>query len=352
VFKVLIEKMRAGLALEPGEVRAAVEWLTSDEPAVESKADFLAALAEKGETTAEIGAFAEALRSKSIAPPLDTETRAGVILDVCGTGGDRLNTINISTIVALIAASAGVRVAKHGNRAMTSQAGSADVLEELGVRVDAGPEEAAASLRDHGFAFFFAPKFHPAFKNLGAARRLCGARGQRTVFNFLGPLLNPARPTAQLAGVPNPALCEPMARVMRQLGVLRGMVVSGEVERDGAVAFIDELSPLGVNHVAEFYQDRGFMVSTMDGASPPESAGTLADLRGGDRRENAEWARRILDGRETGLRRDAVLLNAGAALFVAGRARSIGEGKDWALDLIRGGKAAAKLEELRAAAAV
>src|SRR5205814_4623129 len=137
------------------------------------KADFLCALARKIETPEEIAAFARELRAKAIVPPLDAETRAGEILDVCGTGGDRLNTFNISTTVALICAAAGVTVAKHGNRAVTSQAGSADVLEALGIRIDLPPADAAAALREEHFAFFFAPDYHPVFKNIGPARRLC-----------------------------------------------------------------------------------------------------------------------------------------------------------------------------------
>src|SRR5205814_9283212 len=142
-----------------------------------------------------------------------------------GTGGDRLGTFNISTTVALVVAAAGVTVAKHGNRAITSQAGSADVLEALGVKIDLAPDQAARSLRDHHFAFFFAPQYHPAFKHIAPARRLCAERGQRTIFNFLGPLLNPARPTAQLVGVPQPNLCDPLARVLQLLGLRRGLVV-------------------------------------------------------------------------------------------------------------------------------
>src|SRR6185295_6881748 len=195
----------------------------------ETKAGFLSALARKGETVEEIAAFARELRARSVQPTLDAETRSREILDVCGTGGDRLNTFNISTTVALIVASAGVTVAKHGNRAITSQAGSADVLEALGVRIDLTPDEAALLLREHGFAFFFAPNYHPAFRHIGPARKLCAERGQRTIFNFLGPLLNPARPTAQLIDVPKPGLCEPIARVLQMLGVRRGMVVSGRV---------------------------------------------------------------------------------------------------------------------------
>src|SRR5262249_49364818 len=156
--------------------------LVDDQFDSERKAGFLSALARKGETPAEIAAFARELRSLSVDAPLDAELRRGEILDVCGTGGDHLGTFNISTTVALVAAAAGVAVAKHGNRAVTSQAGSADVLETLGVPIDLTPQDAARSLREHRFTFFFAPKFHPAFQHIGPARKLCAQRGQRTIF--------------------------------------------------------------------------------------------------------------------------------------------------------------------------
>lgn len=338
----LTAQLLKGQELADAQVRLAISSLIDEQVSVDAKADFLTALARKGETTQEIATFASELRDRSIQPPLDTETRQQEILDVCGTGGDRLNTFNISTTVALIVASAGVLVAKHGNRAITSQAGSADVLQELGIPIELTPEQAAASLRDQRFAFFFAPKYHPAFKHIGPARRLCAERGQRTIFNFLGPLLNPARPSAQLIGVPNPELCEPMARVLQSLGVRRGMVVSGRAgER-----FLDELSTLGENTIAEFYQDRGFSVSTQISESFGQAPATLADLAGGDRASNARIVRELLSGRDRGPKRDAVLLNAGAALFVAGRTRSMHDGMALAARLIDSGQAQAKLDEL------
>ena len=310
---------------------------------VEPKAAFLTALAAKGETVEEIGFFAGELRARCIHPPIDPKLRHQVILDVCGTGGDRLNTFNISTTVAFIAASAGIAVAKHGNRAVTSQSGSADVLEALGVPIDLAPEQAAQALRDHQFAFFFAPKYHPSFKHIASARRLCADRGQRTVFNILGPLLNPAQPSAQLVGVPSANLCEPMGRVLQALGVRRAMVVSGRVE----AAWLDELSIWGENMIAEFYQDRAFMAGMQALRGFPFQSASLADLTGGDRQANAETVRRLLRSQERGPKRDAVLLNAGAALFVAGKTSSILEGWDLAADLIDSGKAAQKLEDIR-----
>jgi anthranilate phosphoribosyltransferase len=283
--------------------------------------------------------------------PLDPVTRGREILDVVGTGGDKLNTFNISSTAALLCAAAGITVAKHGNRAATSAAGSADVLEALGVPLNLSPAEAAEALRTRGFAFFFAPNYHPAFKHIAPARKLCAARGQRTIFNFLGPLLNPVRPSAMLLGVPRPEMCEPIARVLQSLGVRRAMVVCGEVAdtQHAAAAHLDEISTLGETTVAEFYQERGFTVSKFNPENFPLQPATLADLVGGDKLANAETARRILSGTERGPKRDAVLLNAAAALFVAGACKSLAGGWELAGRLIDDGGAAKKLAQLTAA---
>jgi anthranilate phosphoribosyltransferase len=352
----LIAELAAARHLSDEQVHVAVGQIVDENVPAALKADFLCHLALKGETVGEISAFARALRDKAIPPPLDPGWRNGrEILDVCGTGGDRLNTFNISTTVAFICAAAGVPVAKHGNRAITSQAGSADVLEALGIKIDLSPAEAARSLQERNFAFFFAPNYHPAFKHIGPARKLCADRGQRTIFNFLGPLLNPARPSAQLVGVSRPTLCEPLAHVLQSLGVRRGMVVSGKVQspksevqsQSDVVRYLDELSTLGENTVAEFYQERGFASSELDVNHFPLQPAELGDLAGGDRETNAEIVRRILSGEERGPKRDAVLLNASAALFVAGRVRSLSDGWDTASGLIDGGEASKKLKELR-----
>lgn len=351
MLETLTEQLSRRQPLASNQIAAAVDALTAETVSVEIKAAFLTALARKGETLEEISGFATELRRRAVQPPLDAETRARDILDVCGTGGDYLGTFNISTTVALICAAGGVTVAKHGNRAITSKTGSADVIEALGIRADLSPAEAARALRDHGFAFFFAPNYHPAVKHIAPARKLCGERGQRTIFNFLGPLLNPALPTVQLTGVPRPELCEPIARVLQSLGVRRGMVVCGSVQSKvqslkSEVAQLDELSTLGSNTVAEFYQERGFATSTLDPNQFPLQPASLDDLRGGDREANAEIIRQILTGKERGPKRDAVLLNTGAALFVAERVRSIGEGWELGAELIDSGQAAAKLRAL------
>ncbi len=345
-------------------MQSAVAHLTEEKFSAPAKADFLIALANKGETHEEIAAFAAALREKSVPLPLEQNWRESrEILDIVGTGGDQLGTFNISTTSAILCAAAGVVVAKHGNRAVTSKSGSADVLEALGIKIDLSPEAAARELREKNFAFFFAPNFHPAFKNISAARKLCAERGRRTIFNILGPLLNPARPSAMLVGVPRAELCEPLAKVLQSLGVRRGMVVCGSVMSDACSVtmeprarkdhasrithHLDELSTLGENVVAEFYHERGFTTSGLSLEHFLLQPATIEDLLGGDKFQNAEITRRILAGQDRGPKRDAVLLNAGAALFVAGKTKSLAEGWDLAGETIDDGKAGAKLKELK-----
>ena len=339
----LTQQLIAARHLVDEQIHHAVELLADENVPAQLKADFLAALAQKGETPNEIAAFARALRRKAILPPLAREIRAQEILDVVGTGGDRLGTFNISTAAAMICSAAGVAVAKHGNRAVTSQTGSADVLEALGVRINLTPVEAARSLLEHRFAFFFAPDYHPVFKHISPARKLCAERGQRTIFNLLGPLLNPAQPTVMLVGVARPELCEPLARVLQSLGVRRAMVVCGKVP---GVGFLDELSPLGENTIAEFYQERGFAISTVAPEQFPLQRAMLADLLGGDKIANAQIIRAVFSGVERGAKRDAVLFNAAAALFVAEKAKSLVEGWTLAGEIIDSGRADAKLKEL------
>ncbi len=344
-----IRQLAEAVSLSDEQVTEAVVQLVDEGVPAETKAAFLTALAQKGETVEEIFAFARELRDRAIRPPLDPEIAGGVIIDLCGTGGDKLNTFNISTTAAMVVASAGVAVAKHGNRAVTSQSGSADVLEALGIRVDSSPEESAQSLREHQFCFLFAPHYHPAFAHIASARKLCAKQGQRTIFNFLGPLLNPARPSVQLIGVPHPDLCEPMARVLQSLGSRRGMVVSGRVDSvpvsDGP-AHLDELSILGQTTIAEFYQARGFNCSVLGLEGFPVQKACLSDLRGSDRASNAETVRRILRGEDRSPKRDAVLLNAAAALYVAERTDSLTEGWSFAAELIDAGTAYQKLLDL------
>jgi len=347
VLEDFIRQLAESEHLTDAQVALAIGQLADETIPVAIKAEFLSHLAVKGETELEITAFARELRSRAIQPVLSAKLRAGEILDVVGTGGDRLSTFNISTTVALLAAAAGVVVAKHGNRASTSLIGSADVIEALGIPCDLGPEEAVASLERHGFAFFFAPKYHPAFRHIIPARKLCAERGRSTVFNFLGPLLNPVQPTTMLIGVPRPELCEPLAHVLQALGVRRAMVVCGRVsDESGATRYLDEISPLGPTTVAEFYQENAFTCSELSPESFPLKPATLADLRGGGREDNARIVRQVLSGEERGPKRDAVLLNAAAALFVAGRTRGLIEGWELAATVIDSGEASRKLAAL------
>jgi anthranilate phosphoribosyltransferase len=341
-FAELTQRLREGHTLSPHEVEDAVELLTSPHDLPETKAEFLAALATKGETTREIASFAQELRKRSIAVPIDSATRAGTIIDVCGTGGDRLNTFNISTACALVCAAAGITVAKHGNRAITSLAGSAEVLEALGVPIDLSPEQAAESLRVNKFAFFFAVKYHPAFQHIAPARKLCAERGQRTVFNIMGPLLNPARPNVQLVGVPRPQFCQPVAVVLQQLGLRQAMVVCGQA----GDAFLDELSTVGPSTTASFELGTEPKSGTISPSDAAIAFSRLEDLQGGDKFANAAIIRSIFDGQERGPKRDAVVLNAGAAFFVAGIAPTILDGVKAAGKVIDSGAVAAKLKAL------
>ena len=344
MLTTLTEQLLTGTDLSSEQVAEAVRHITSEEISAEEKAKFLTALANKGESHEELAAFAGELRDRATEVPLDEATSADEILDVCGTGGDGLNTFNISTTVALVCAAAGITVAKHGNRAITSKSGSADVLEALGIPTNLSPTDAGKALSEHGFAFLFAPMYHPAFKNIMPARKLCAEAGQRTLFNFLGPLLNPAQPTAQLIGVPRAELTEPLAKVLQNLGIRRGMVVSGRVGDKR----MDELSTLGENAIAEFYQDRGFTTSTLNPSDLPLAEATLEDLAGGDAATNANIIRSILSSEIKGPKREAVLLNAGAALFVANKTDSISTGMELAVEVIDSGQASVKLAELTA----
>jgi anthranilate phosphoribosyltransferase len=288
------------------------------------------ALRMKGETAQEIAGMAEAMRRR--VPPL--HTRRSPLLDTCGTGGDNAGTFNISTTVALVTASCGVAVAKHGNRAVSSRTGSADVLESLGVPIDLTAGSAARSLDLLGITFLFAPNYHTALRHAAAARREIGVR---TVFNVLGPLTNPAGARRQLLGVYTDTLVRRVAEVLNELGSERAWVVHG---RDG----LDELTVFAKSHVAEL--DRGQIREfELDPASLGLAHTDRAGVAGGDAPANAARIRAILAG-EKGAARDIVLLNAGAALVVAGVVPAIEEGVKRAAEAIDSGRARQKLEEL------
>jgi anthranilate phosphoribosyltransferase len=319
-------------------------------------AALLVALRMKGETVEEIVGFAEAIRAAAAPLPIERSSRSAssaealavsgtgrdaliedesALVDTSGTGGDASGTFNISTATALVAAGAGVRVAKHGNRSITSKCGSADVVEALGVNIQLSPERAARCLREVGICFLYAPNLHPSMKQVQGVRRELRLR---TMFNLLGPLTNPARASGQVVGVYAVDLVEKLAEALSMLGLRRALVVHG---LDG----LDEITITGVTRVAEAREG-----SVRSYEIEPEEFGLkramLSDIAGGDATENAAVIRAILGG-EKSARRDIVLLNAGAALVAAGRAEHIADAIPLAAKSIDSGAAAEKLEALR-----
>jgi anthranilate phosphoribosyltransferase len=293
-------------------------------------AGFLIALRAKGETADEIAGCAEAMREHA----LPVRPRRDDLVDTAGTGGDAAKTINISTAAALVAAAAGAGVAKHGNRAVSSASGSADVLEALGFNLGLPPDRIASSIDELGFGFLFAPTHHPAMRHAAPVRRELAAR---TVFNVLGPLTNPAGARAQVVGVYAPELVRTIAEVLAQLGARRAFVVHG-------AGGIDELSPVGPNFVCEVV-DGGVRVRNIDplefGIEPCDPA----DLRGGSPADNAAAIRAVFSG-EDGGRRSAILLNAAGAIAAGGHAEDLREGLELAREAVDSGAAAARLEQL------
>ncbi len=330
MFRDLLNKICRRQDLTEEEAAAMVGEIFSGNTTDAQVGAFMAALATKGETYAELAGAARAMRKKAVR----IETAAADVIDTCGTGGDAAGTFNISTVTAFVVAGCGVTVAKHGNRSVSSQCGSADLLEALGVNLDVDPELVEEGIAETGIGFLFAPRYHGAMKYAANARKELGLR---SIFNMLGPLTNPAAANCQLLGVFAPQLTEMFARALNQLGTKRALVVHGH---DG----LDEISVCAPTRVCEL-RDR--QITTYD-ISPETYFGRLADpaeIRGGDAPENAEITRSILSG-EKGPRRDIVAINAAAALMAASRAEKIGPGIEMAESAIDTGAAADKLESL------
>lgn len=309
-----LKQVMAGQALREDEANNAMDAMMSGQMPPAQVAALLTALHIKGETVEEIAGLARGMRAKSLHVTLPTALQA---MDTCGTGGDGAGTFNISTAAAFVVASAGQPVAKHGNRAATSQCGSADVLEALGARIDLAPEYVAQCVRETNFGFMFAPSYHPAMKYVAPVRRELGFR---TVFNILGPLTNPATVQKQVLGVANADLVRPLAEVLLRLGAERALVIHGA---DG----LDEFSLAAPTHVAEV---RGLTGDIIEYTVNPDQLGLAVaareNLKGGNAAANAKLLRGILAGEITGPQADVVCLNAGAALYAAGRAASIKDG--------------------------
>lgn len=318
-----------GRTLTMDEARAAMGSVMDGEATPAQLAALLVALRMRGETVDELAGFAAAMRERVVR----VDAPEGAV-DTCGTGGDGSGTFNISTTAALVVAAAGVPVAKHGNRAVTSSSGSADVLEALGVRIDHDAASAGTALREIGFAFMFAPGFHPAMKHAGPTRREIGVR---TAFNLIGPLTNPAGARRQVVGVADPLAAPRLAAVLHRLGVERAFVVGGEG--------LDEL-PLDGSGVLYDVTPDGVERRAVDAAAVGLGRAPTARLAGGTPADNARILEAVLRG-EPGARRDVVLLNAAAGLVVAGRAASFEEGIELASLAIDAGVARELLERLR-----
>lgn len=328
-IKSLLSKLAAGEVLTGDEAENFFAACLRGEPTPAQVAAAVTALRIRGETVEEITAFARAMRAAA----LKLDHPFTDVVDTCGTGGDGAHTYNISTAASFVLAGAGLRVAKHGNRAMSSKSGSSDVLAALGVNLDATPAQQAVALNDAGIAFLFAPTYHGAMRHVGPVR---AELGFRTVFNLLGPLCNPAGANRQVMGVYDPTLLEPLAEVLGRLGAKRAWTVNGQG--------LDELTTTGPTEVAEWKNGTVTRFTVT-----PEDAGlaraTLADLQGGDAEVNAAALRALLNG-EKGPYRDIVLMNAAAALVVSDEAENLKQGAEMAAAVIDDGRALAALEAL------
>ncbi len=341
LLQTLVDSLGAGRDLEREEARAAALDLASDQSSDDVKAAFLSALAKKGESPAEIAAFAAAFRSLALDPGVsDLAPRA---VDIVGTGGDHSGGFNISSLVTLVVASAGVPVMKHGNRGITSKCGSADLFAALGVKLDASPELLRSALEALGYTFYFAPAWHPAFKRIGPVRKLLAARGERTVFNILGPLLNPGRPAHIIIGAASPALVEKLADALEVLGTPAGLAVHGVIAPGRG---IDELTSTTVNLVRGVGRLRSLRAEWT-----PEDFGLavapFSDIAGGDVEANLATATALAAGGGSRGLVDTIALGSATALWLAGGRPSVGEAIGEARDLLLGGAVRQKIADTR-----
>jgi anthranilate phosphoribosyltransferase len=340
-MKAVIEKLRAELDLTSAEVDLAVTQLLSDQVDDQLKGDFLIALHKKGETAEEIVAFVQPLMKRALDPMIDAAQLPGPMVDICGTGGDGLSFFNVSTAAMFVVAAGGAVVAKHGNRRVTSSCGSADVLEQLGIAIDLAPEQLRESLQRHRLGFIFARTYHPAFRALAAMREHLARQKMRTVFNLLGPLLNPARPSRQLIGVFDPRWTGILAEVLQQMGRERAWIVHGLGDGDTGM---DDISISGATTIAELADGR-VSSAVMDVSWLGVARASVTELQGGDARQNAEIIQGILSGKISGAKRDMTVVNAAGGFVVAGLAKDLKEGIELAHEEIDSGRA---LERLRA----
>lgn len=339
-MQTLISHLERGEDLSPQQVEDAVAALVSENGNEDGKASFLKALRTKGETAREIAGFVKALLERAVDPQIEPEKCGGPVIDVCGTGGDRMGLFNVSTTGMFVLAAGGATVVKHGNRGVTSKCGGADVLESLGIRIDLAPADLKRCVETAGAGFLFAPHYHPAFKAIAPVRKRLAAEGVTTIFNLLGPLLNPARPDYQLVGVFDRALLAKYAAVLGLLGRKRAWALHG--------AGADEIMPFEATDVVETAAGepaRDFLIHPWHLGIP---ACAHEELRGDGCAENAQILTGILDGTIRGGKRDIVLLNAAAGFVVVGLAHDMHAGVALANAQIDSGRALAKLRAMQA----
>jgi anthranilate phosphoribosyltransferase len=341
--KPLIEKLRGGADLNSGDVSLAVSMLFSDATEDSAKAEFLTLLHRKGETAEEIVAFVQQLIDRAVDPMIDPRKLPGPMIDVCGTGGDGLDLFNVSTTIMFVLAAGGAAVVKHGNRRVTSCCGSADVLEALGVSIDLPPARLRECAERLGLCFIFARQYHPAFGAIAEMRKRLARENTRTIFNLLGPLLNPARPARQLIGVYSPRLTSVFAEALRRLGRERAWVVHGTTAEG---AGMDDISTSGATILAELLNGK-VISGVIDARWLNIPSSELAALAGGDAAENAAHVMGILSGETKGAKRDLTIVNAARGFVVAGLARDMGEGIELARTQIDSGRALEKLRALQ-----
>ena len=342
-MKALIEKLNARLDLSSDEVKYAVAVLLSPTAPDDMKAQFLKTLHQKGESADEIAAFVRQLVDRAVDPGIELDKLSGPVIDVCGTGGDGFDLFNVSTAIMFVLAAGGAVVIKHGNRAVTSRCGSADVLEALGIPIDLPPDALKECVERHGLGFIFARQYHPAFRAVAEMRARLAKENSRTIFNLLGPLLNPARPKRQLIGVFAPRLTNLFAEVVQQLGYERAWKVHGLTDEAGG---LDDISISGATTIAELGKNR-INSAVLDVSWLGMARAGVKELRGGDARENAATLEGILSGKITGPKRDMVIANAGGGFVVAGLAGDLKEGIQIAGERIESGAALQKLRALQ-----
>lgn len=342
-MQVILQQLEAQQPLTSRQIAEAAAFLVDPSPTPETKAQFLKALNQKGETPDEIAGFVTEFLKLAVDPGINRSALPGPMLDVVGTGGDKLNLFNVSTTAMFIMAAGGVCMVKHGNRGITSKSGGADVLEALGVRIDLPPEKLARCVQEVGVGFVFAPIYHPAFAAVKDARAILAKEGKRSIFNILGPLMNPARPDFQLIGVFDKALTAPFATILQKLGRKAAWVVHGHA---GDGRGMDEFSTLGANEVTVL-QDGKIESLTIDPSTLGFAKAKIEDLAGGDAAMNADLLEGILAGRIKGPKRDIAVLNAAAGFVITGKATDLSEGKQLAEDVLDRGAAHVKLRALQ-----